>query len=85
MEKYLSIDSQARAALLKRETALRETRAQPTNRLTGLGISGNRKPLNLKCLHAHTADFLACELNPVGRQVMESITWPNNCRLCETL
>ena len=84
MEDYLKLNTQARTGLLKRENELRKARALPLSPLADLGITGNRKPLKLKCLHAHAADFLAGELNPVGRQVIERVPWPDGCRLCET-
>ncbi len=85
MEVFLKFNEQARTDLLTREESLRKTRALPPNHLTGLGITGNKEPLTLKCLHAHAADFLAGELNPVGRQALGPILWPKNCHLCETL
>lgn len=73
----------ARAELLDRERLIRQSRANLNIPGADVGLTGNREPLRLKCLHAHTADFLAGEQNPIGRLVMKEITWPNDCQICD--
>ncbi len=82
-QKKLKEDHAARSELLNREKRIRKSRKTLEGLAPDVGITGNREPLRLKCLHAHTADFLAGEQNPIGRLVMEDIAWPEDCQMCD--
>jgi uncharacterized protein len=50
-----------------------------------VGIAGGRDITQLKCLHAHVADYLAAGVNPVGELVLETAPVPTGCTVCEEL
>lgn len=49
------------------------------------GIAGCRDVLNVKCLHAHAADWLATGMNPVGRRIAALCPLPTDCDSCQEL
>ncbi len=67
----------------------RSERAQALSDLSGsaaslsaVGIAGCRDIYQLKCLHAHVADWLAAGLNPIGERVLELAPLPTDCDQC---
>ncbi len=83
---FVKADAPTRAALRVSDRRYRLVRDGGHKAKTGsVGIAGSRDPLNLKCLHAHAADYLAQGLNPVGRLVMERAPLPEDCAACASL
>jgi len=65
----------------RRELAGDSARDIPTTILES-GVDGTRDPLFVKCLHAHLADYLAGNDNPVGALVAQSVDLASCEGLC---
>lgn len=74
-------DEQVRRVFKKRWQRLRDERRElavdsrdevPATILDS-GVDGTRDPLFVKCLHAHLADYLAGNDNPIGALVASSV------------
>jgi hypothetical protein len=70
-ESYLEMRKNLMAELEIDPDGLSETITEP---LLNTGIGGIRKGGGLKCLHLHTAHYLAGGKNPVGEMVIKELT-----------
>jgi uncharacterized protein len=65
----------------------RRAAASPGEAFPGgdVGIAGARDVAQLKCLHAHLADYLAAGVNPIGELVLQAAPVPADCAVCADL
>lgn len=80
LNEHLSGDSEMRtqlAASIRRYVKRRDA----LERLAATGHPGGG-PERVKCLHAHTAHQLVTEDNPVGKAVLQELSWTDPDQPC---
>ncbi len=82
LQERLDADEVWRQRLLLSDKAYRAERGDAD--ILG-GIAGCRENHKVKCLHAHTADWLARGLNPIGECVIGMAPIPDDCDQCAAL
>lgn len=78
MERMEEEHAAAAAARLERvaegvQEKLKENQPRQWASLAGTGIAGIRAAEGVKCLHAHYADYVGRETNPIGKEVEEQL------------
>ena len=80
-ELYLAWKNQVR----QRQRNLNPSQITKYQKAVYAGIDGSQDRYYIKCLHAHLADFLATNKNPVGKMVWQLVSESFSCskRCCE--
>lgn len=75
-------------ALVELDAEVRDARSREgagVDACEDVGIAGQRRPLGVKCLHAHVAYALAGLSDPIGRAVIETVGRECGDSRCERL